>query len=83
MSHHAALNTIRRRLLASLLLIATPLTAISSTKSVYYITPGLDLPFWRTLGLGIGTIATQNGYQLKVLDSKNSDAQQQIGRAHV
>lgn len=76
MSHHAALNTVRRRLLASLLLIATPLTAISSTKSVYYITPGLDLPFWRTLGLGIGTIATQNGYQLKVLDSKNSDAQQ-------
>jgi ABC-type sugar transport system substrate-binding protein len=75
-SHHAALNTVRRRLLASLLLIATPLTAISSTKSVYYITPGLDLPFWRTLGLGIGTIATQNGYQLKVLDSKNSDAQQ-------
>ena len=76
MSHHAALNTVRRRLLASLLLIATPLTAISSTKSVYYITPGLDLPFWRTLGLGIGTIATQNGYQLRVLDSKNSDAQQ-------
>ncbi|WP_374517842.1 substrate-binding domain-containing protein [Undibacterium squillarum] len=76
MNHHAALKTTRRRILASLLLLAAPMTALASTKSVYYITPGLDLPFWRTLGLGIGNIATQNGYQLKVLDSKNSDAQQ-------
>jgi ABC-type sugar transport system substrate-binding protein len=75
-NHHAALKTTRRRILASLLLLAAPMTALASTKSVYYITPGLDLPFWRTLGLGIGNIATQNGYQLKVLDSKNSDAQQ-------
>ncbi|GGX35129.1 substrate-binding domain-containing protein [Undibacterium squillarum] len=74
MSAHFSL---RRSLLATLALssIAFPVFA-GNSKTIFYITPGLDLPFWRTLGMGVASIAANNGYQYKVLDSTNSDAKQ-------
>ena len=52
----------------------------AAEKLIVYVTPGLDLPFWRTLGHGVQASATANGYQYEVFDSKNNDANQM---AHV
>lgn len=52
----------------------------ATEKLIVYITPGLDLPFWRTLGRGVQSVAEANGYQYQVMDSTNSDDKQM---AHV
>ncbi|WP_082680188.1 substrate-binding domain-containing protein [Paucibacter sp. KCTC 42545] len=43
---------------------------------VAYLTPGLDLPFWRMLGRGVQTVVEPQGFAFEALDSRNSDAQQ-------
>lgn len=52
------------------------LNVYATEKLIVYITPGLDLPFWRTLGNGVKDVALANDYQYLVLDSKNKDENQ-------
>ena len=49
-------------------------------KHVSYLTPGLDLPFWRTLANGIDSVARAHGGSSTVYDSHNN-AQTQIQNA--
>jgi len=59
-------------------LIATLLSiqVHASEKLIVYITPGLDLPFWRTLGSGVKSIAEANAFRYEVMDSTNNDDKQ-------
>ncbi len=45
-----------------------------------YLTPGLDLPFWRAVSKGVETAAKEKGYGFQALDSHNS-AQTQLQNA--
>lgn len=54
--------------------------AAAAGKEIVYLTPGLDLPFWRYLSKGIESVATKNGYEYHALDSHNS-AQTQLQNA--
>ena len=51
--------------------LATPSRA-ADTKEIVYLTPGLDLPFWRYLSKGIESEAKKAGYSYTALDSHNS-----------
>ena len=54
-----------------------PLTAPrAAEKTIVYITPGLDLPFWRYLAKGIEATAKAQGYGFTALDSHNNAATQ-------
>ena len=44
----------------------------ADTKEIVYLTPGLDLPFWRYLSKGIEAEAKKAGYSYTALDSRNS-----------
>ena len=44
----------------------------ADTKEIVYLTPGLDLPFWRYLSKGIEAEAKKAGYSYTALDSHNS-----------
>jgi len=75
----------RRTLLkaAATTVIATPFVARSARaagKEIVYITPGLDLPFWRYLSRGIEATATKAGFTFSALDSHNN-AQTQLSNA--
>lgn len=52
----------------------------AQSKEVVYLTPGLDLPFWRYLAKGVEKVATEKGYGFQALDSAN-DAQTQLQNA--
>ncbi|HEX5325943.1 MAG TPA: substrate-binding domain-containing protein, partial [Acetobacteraceae bacterium] len=54
--------------------------ALGAGKSVAYLTPGLDLPFWRILAKGIDDEAKKNGASSTAYDSHNS-AQTQLQNA--
>src|SRR6185312_14648584 len=54
--------------------------AHAATKEIVYLTPGLDLPFWRYLSKGIEAEAKKEGYSYTALDSHNS-AQTQLKNA--
>jgi ABC-type sugar transport system substrate-binding protein len=54
--------------------------AAAASKDIVYLTPGLDLPFWRYLSKGVEKVATEKGYGFQVLDSHNS-AQTQLQNA--
>jgi ribose transport system substrate-binding protein len=79
-------NGITRRALgrmagpAALALTLAPGLARAEDKRLAYLTPGLDLPFWRTLGEGIKNVAQENGGSATVYDSHNS-AQTQLQNA--
>src|SRR5690606_12298160 len=47
-------------------------SAYAQEKSTVYLTPGLDLPFWRYLSKGVEKVATENGYSFQALASANS-----------
>jgi ribose transport system substrate-binding protein len=49
-------------------------------KQIVYLTPGLDLPFWRILAKGVAAVAEKNGATSTTYDSHNS-AQTQIQNA--
>ena len=79
----------KRRMLFSLVAGAGLLGAWASprrrrrrrrSKELVYLTPGLDLPFWRYLSKGIESVAKKNGYSYQALDSHNS-AQTQLQNA--
>lgn len=46
--------------------------AFAAEKTIVYLTPGLDLPFWRFLSKGVEAAARKGGYGFQVLDSHNS-----------
>jgi ABC-type sugar transport system substrate-binding protein len=48
----------------------------AAEKTIVYLTPGLDLPFWRYLSKGIENTAKQAGYDFSALDSHNNAATQ-------
>ncbi len=54
--------------------------AQAQSKEIVYLTPGLDLPFWRYLSKGVEAVATEQGYSYQALDSHNS-AQTQLQNA--
>ncbi len=60
--------------------LAGPRPAAGAAKEIVYLTPGLDLPFWRYLSKGIESVAKQKGYDYHALDSHNS-AQTQLQNA--
>jgi len=57
---------------------ATP--SLAANKEIVYVTPGLDLPFWRYLSKGVESVAKAKGYTFQALDSHNS-AQTQLQNA--
>ena len=52
----------------------------AADKTIVYITPGLDLPFWRAVSKGVEAAAKAKGYGFQALDSHNS-AQTQLQNA--
>jgi len=54
--------------------------AQAQTKEIVYLTPGLDLPFWRYLSKGVESVAKKEGYSYTALDSHNN-AQTQLKNA--
>lgn len=73
------------RVLAGLVLAAGASVAAvppvqAQSKEIVYLTPGLDLPFWRYLSKGVEAVATDRGYSYQALDSHNS-AQTQLQNA--
>lgn len=54
--------------------------ARAAGKEIVYLTPGLDLPFWRYLSKGVEAAAKGKGYNFQALDSHNS-AQTQLQNA--
>jgi len=53
-----------------------PLAARAAEKTIVYLTPGLDLPFWRYLSKGIEHTVKAAGYGFNALDSHNNAATQ-------
>jgi ABC-type sugar transport system substrate-binding protein len=51
--------------------------AYSTDKQIVYITAKSDLPFWKTIGKGVKSIATSNGYGYTEMDS-NLNVQKQL-----
>ena len=78
------IGSIRRRpfvLGAGAAVLAAPAIVRAATgKHLAYLTPGLDLPFWRTLANGIADTARKNGGTSTAYDSHNN-AQTQIQNA--
>lgn len=78
----------RRKLVAMIAAAASALAlgfgvaapAHAQSKEIVYLTPGLDLPFWRYLSKGVEAVATEKGYGFQALDSANS-AQTQLQNA--
>ncbi len=77
---------ITRRLLASAAIAAIALgasiagPAAAQDKQIVYMTPGLDLAFWRYVSEGVRSVAEANGYGFAALDSTN-DPQTQLQNA--
>ena len=65
--------------LAAALSFAAPATAQDRGELVY-MTPGLDLAFWRYVSEGVRSVAEEEGYGFSALDSTN-DPQTQIQNA--
>lgn len=55
-------------------------SASAASKDIVYLTPGLDLPFWRYLSKGVEAAAKDKNYGFQALDSHNS-AQTQLQNA--
>lgn len=57
---------------AAFAVAAVPGGVQAQDKELVYLTPGLDLPFWRYLSKGVEAVAEENGYSFQALDSRNS-----------
>jgi ribose transport system substrate-binding protein len=77
-------GTLRRRPLligaGAAALAAPAIVRAAEGKHLAYLTPGLDLPFWRVLANGIDAVARKNGGGSTAYDSHNN-AQTQIQNA--
>ncbi|MEC5382384.1 substrate-binding domain-containing protein [Aurantimonas sp. C2-6-R+9] len=60
--------------------LSSTLPAAAQSKEIVYLTPGLDLPFWRYLSKGVESVAKEKGYGFQALDSRNN-AQTQLQNA--
>ncbi|HLW28613.1 MAG TPA: substrate-binding domain-containing protein [Kiloniellales bacterium] len=65
-------KTLVAALAAAVAFASLPGGASAQDKELVYLTPGLDLPFWRYLSKGIESVAVESGYQYQALDSRNS-----------
>jgi ribose transport system substrate-binding protein len=74
----STLNGALAAVLAATLLLG-PQT-LARAKDIVYLTPGLDLPFWRYLAAGVESVAKREGYGFQTLDSRNN-AQTQLKNA--
>jgi len=72
--------TRRSLVAATAMLAAGARPVLAAGKHLAYLTPGLDLPFWRILAKGIDDVAKSNGGSSTAYDSHNS-AQTQITNA--
>ena len=50
--------------------------AKAQNKEIVYMTPGLDLAFWRYVSEGVKSVATDKGYGFSALDSTNDPKKQ-------
>ncbi len=75
-----ALLTRRSVVAATAMLAAGTRPGLAEGKHLAYLTPGLDLPFWRILAKGIDDVAKANGGSSTAYDSHNS-AQTQLQNA--
>jgi ribose transport system substrate-binding protein len=69
-----------RNLFCAAVVLALCSQLIASAKDVVYLTPGMDLPFWRYLSKGVESVAKKEGYGYQAFDSHN-DAQTQLKNA--
>ncbi|HEY1944944.1 MAG TPA: substrate-binding domain-containing protein [Roseiarcus sp.] len=70
MNRRSLVSAVAALAVAAGLAVAAP--AHAQTKEIVYLTPGLDLPFWRYLSKGIEAEAKKEGYSYTALDSHNS-----------
>jgi ribose transport system substrate-binding protein len=61
---------------AAVLSLLPAVSPRAAEKTIVYLTPGLDLPFWRYLSKGIENDAKAAGYDFTALDSHNNAATQ-------
>lgn len=54
--------------------------AAAQSGDIVYLTPGLDLPFWRYVSKGVESVAKEKGFGYQALDSRN-DAKVQLQNA--
>jgi ribose transport system substrate-binding protein len=66
-----SLISIVSALAATTIGFAAPARA-ADTKEIVYLTPSLNLPFWRYLSNGIESVAKKEGFSYTALDSNNS-----------
>ena len=66
-----ALISVVSALAATTMGFAAPARAADS-KEIVYLTPSLNLPFWRYLSNGIESVAKKEGFSYTALDSNNS-----------
>jgi ribose transport system substrate-binding protein len=78
--HPPVKNTFCGLFCAAIALTLCSLVLAASAKDVVYLTPGLDLPFWRYLSKGVESVAQKEGYGYQAFDSHN-DAQTQLKNA--
>jgi ribose transport system substrate-binding protein len=72
-------KTLTAAVATSMLAFAAPAQAQENGELVY-MTPGLDLAFWRYVSEGVRSVAEENGYGFSALDSTN-DPQTQLQNA--
>ena len=60
--------------------LASPGAVAQDKGELVYMTPGLDLAFWRYVSEGVKSVAEENGYGFAALDSTN-DPQTQLQNA--
>ena len=72
-------RTLSAALAAAILTTGSPAQAQDNGELVY-MTPGLDLAFWRYVSEGVKSVAEENGYGFAALDSTN-DPQTQLQNA--
>lgn len=66
-------KTFQKYSLFFILFFIMPFSLMAQKKPlIVYITPGLDVAFWRYVSAGVEDIATKSGYEYQALDSANS-----------
>lgn len=80
MKRRTLLKSVTGAAIAALLGLTASAPATAQDGDIVYLTPGLDLPFWRYVSKGVEAIATEQGYGFQALDSRN-DAKAQLQNA--
>ncbi len=60
--------------------MTAPVPAQAASKEIVYLTPSLNVTFWRYLSKGIESVIKEGGYTYQALDSENN-AQKQLRNA--